>query len=81
MKLTEKEKAVVNAMRQGAVIVANFYGRRSIDELDAKMDIFKNVESKKIWNYDLPQSDAVAFTKVMDNVEMTVYVYAQKNRP
>ena len=78
MFVSEKELAVIKAMRKGATASLYFDGLTEIEEVDEHMDLFEQFESdgfSRIYQKTGSRGNQyICFSKEMDNIEVTCFL-------
>ena len=79
--LTDEEKAVINAMRQGGQVDIYFFGLDSLDEVEDRMELFSDLSkrSKRIIDLETTRTRSTAFLEFYDNeISATRYIKIDK---
>lgn len=81
--LTDKEKAVVEAMRLGADVAINFHGLEEIHEVDDRMNLFADIKKVGIsWideNVRPIGCEYISFHKSMKKMSVNCFLENKKD--
>ena len=72
--LTDKETAVVNAMRRGAKISVDFHGTETLEQADELMTLFSGLETHHKWIHDLGGAGSIGISHWHGNVHANYFI-------
>lgn len=77
--LTEREKAVVNAMRKGAMVEICHFEFQTFDELEEMAKLFDGIEPT-VYNgfYESDKIDAIRYWKKMKNLSVLLGIPTER---
>ncbi len=72
--LTDEEAAVINAMRRGAKVTADFHGLQELEEADELMTLFNGLENYGKWIYELKSVDSIGISHWHERLHVNYFV-------